>query len=219
MPFWTSEIDHSYPPDGQLESIGPRDFRLRTPLTYQPTDAGAVVNVVAFDPKTDDPNSDPSELGSIPKQTIRTRMSARPTLPPSRGCCGVCWEVMADNSGPRFFTTSCVPQPPRSRKAIGSLRTAIVGAPMSYSKCRCASRDIRRHQQTRRLGAKLDLLRGRLICAILGYRWLRALLTTLQVVAGVAAIYLAIPWVPRGALGPAVIARNSAHTVDHRAVS
>lgn len=187
MPFWTSLKDQRYPPRIRLESVSPKDFRLLTPFVYSPLDGSAPVEVIAFDPERDDPDSKvgQTDLASVP-----------PLL----------WGVLA-SYGRQLRAAIMHDQLCEAARSIKS-----TDRKKSYENRRRA--DVLFQMSMRDPGAKTaeDIKKrvawarswiffaGVSLARYWGYRWFRALLMSLQVIAGLIATYLMIPAIPRGPL-------------------
>lgn len=185
MPFWTSEQDHRYPPDVRLESISPTEFRLLTPFTYQPLDGSALVQVVAFDPARDDPDSPvgKTDLASVPPLLWGLLPSYGRQLRAALLHDQLC--TAADD-----LKKSNRSQAYRDRRRADGLFQMSMRDPGDGS-----PEDIRmRVAWARSWIFYAGVSYGR----YWGFRKLRAALMTVQVVAAVLATYLAIPGMPRG---------------------
>ncbi|MDQ1730055.1 MAG: hypothetical protein QOK10_214 [Pseudonocardiales bacterium] len=182
MPFWTSEQNHSYPPNVTLEVISPTLFRLLTPFTYMPLDGSAPVDVLAYDPRT---QVGVTDLASVPPLLWGLLPSygrqLRAALLHDQLCAAADVLKLEDRK-----------QSYLDRRRADGLFLMAMRDPGDRSPAEAS--------------ARVPWARSWIFWTAVsfgrywGWRKFRALLMSVQVVAGVALSYLAIPGFPRGPL-------------------
>jgi hypothetical protein len=187
MPFWTSAQDDQYPPDVRLESIDPKFFRLLTPFTYKPRDGSAHVDVIAFDPTAhgSDSKVGKTDLASVPPLLWG--------LLPSYGR-----QLRAAIMHDQLCDAAKLIKPTNRDQSYADRRRADVLFQMSMRDPGDGTDiDIQKRVSWAR---SWMFYAGVSLARYWGYRWVRALLMTLHILAGVIATYLMIPGIPRGPL-------------------